>query len=181
MPLSAPEDRELKHRRVVVCEGYERRDGLWDIEGHITDTKTYPYDNGDSGMLDPGEPVHDMRLRLTLDASLKVVRAEAVTDASPFRACPQAAPSFQQLEGLHIRPGWLLKVKERLGGPKGCTHLVELLGPMATVAFQTVLSGQVSAVGDAQPQPLLLDSCRAFDAKGDLARQLWPEHLSNRE
>ena len=28
-------------------------------------------------------------------------------------------------------------VRERLGGTEGCTHIVELLGPVATTAFQT--------------------------------------------
>ncbi len=38
MPLSPPAaSREHIHTRVVECRGYRRDDGLWDIEGHITD------------------------------------------------------------------------------------------------------------------------------------------------
>ena len=31
------------------------------------------------------------------------------------------------------------EVKSRLSGPKGCTHLTELLGPIATTAIQTLM------------------------------------------
>ena len=33
MPLPAPAPRTLKHTRAIECTGYEREDGLWDIEG----------------------------------------------------------------------------------------------------------------------------------------------------
>ena len=37
MTLSAPEDREPIHHRRIDCRGYRRKDGLWDIEGHLTE------------------------------------------------------------------------------------------------------------------------------------------------
>ena len=39
MPLPPPAPRDLKHTRTIVCQGYEREDGLWDIEARLTDTK----------------------------------------------------------------------------------------------------------------------------------------------
>lgn len=41
MPLSPPEPREHIHSRDIILRGYRREDGLWDIEAHLTDTKTY--------------------------------------------------------------------------------------------------------------------------------------------
>ena len=41
MPLSPSAPRQLMHNRAIECRGYEREDGLWDIEGHLVDTKTY--------------------------------------------------------------------------------------------------------------------------------------------
>ena len=49
MPLPAPAPRQLLHKRVVQCWGYRREDGLWDIEGRLVDTKTYPFPNEDRG------------------------------------------------------------------------------------------------------------------------------------
>ena len=49
MPLSAPADRQLLHLRDIALRGYERADGLFDIEAQLTDTKDYGYDNPGRG------------------------------------------------------------------------------------------------------------------------------------
>src|SRR5215472_14521039 len=136
MPLSDPALRERLHTRQVECRGYLRDDGLWDIEGHMTDRKTYAFDNDERGNIAAGVPVHDMWVRVTLDDAMVITAIEAVTDASPFRMCPEITPNFQRLVGLSIRPGFLPKVKQLVGGAQGCTHIVELMGPIATTAFQ---------------------------------------------
>ena len=56
--------------------------------------------------------------------------------------CGDIAPDFKKLIGLRIGGGFHRAVRERLGGVHGCTHIVELLGPVATTAFQTVSSGK---------------------------------------
>ena len=44
MPLPVTEvERELTHTRRVRYEGYKRRDGLWDIEAHLTDVKNHDF------------------------------------------------------------------------------------------------------------------------------------------
>ena len=48
MPLSTSAPRQLMHNRAIECRGYQREDGLWDIEGHLVDTKTYPTSARDS-------------------------------------------------------------------------------------------------------------------------------------
>ena len=45
MPLSQAAPRQHIHTREIVCRGYLRDDGLWDIEGSICDVKTYSFDN----------------------------------------------------------------------------------------------------------------------------------------
>ena len=67
MPLSPPVGRQHLHTRRVICQGFFREDGLWDIEGRITDEKTYEHANEWRGPLPAGEFVHDMSIRLTLD------------------------------------------------------------------------------------------------------------------
>ncbi|WP_426959205.1 DUF2889 domain-containing protein [Muricoccus radiodurans] len=140
MPLSPPAEREDLHHRDLIMRGYRRKDGLFDIEGHLTDTKTYPFGNQDRGTIQPGEALHGMWLRLTVDEDLMIHGCEAVTDFSPYAICPGAAPNFAALAGIRIGPGFTRAVKERVGGTAGCTHLREMLGQMATVAFQTVYS-----------------------------------------
>ena len=44
MPLPKNDiDRELLHVRNIQCKGYKRSDGLWEIDGWLTDIKTYEF------------------------------------------------------------------------------------------------------------------------------------------
>jgi hypothetical protein len=186
MPLSQPAPREPLHVRRVECRGYKRADGLWDVEGHLVDTKTYAFSNRDRGEITPGTALHEMWIRLTLDDKLTVKAVEAVTDAGPFSICGDIAPSFRKLEGLTIGPGWQKRVKELLGGTAGCTHIVELLGPVATTAFQTMYSRRErerrEKQGTEKPRarPRLIDSCHAFAADGPVVKIEWPEFYTGR-
>ncbi|HEY0836600.1 MAG TPA: DUF2889 domain-containing protein [Azospirillum sp.] len=188
MPLSEAAAREHIHTREVVCRGYRRTDGLWDIEGHLTDVKSYAFNTEQRGRLEPGDPVHEMWIRLTVDDRLTVHAIEVVTEKSPYRACGDITPDFQKLVGLNVTKGWTRAVKERLGGVHGCTHLVELLGPVATTAFQTVfpiLSREAETRAKAEGKrrtthgrPPLLDMCHMFSSDGEHARRHWPDHYT---
>lgn len=138
MPLSAPADREPLHRRAITMHGYRRADGLFDIEGQLVDTKSYPFANLDRGTLEPGDALHGMWIRLTVDEDLVIIACEAAIEASPYSICPEVAPNFARLAGVTVGPGFTRAVKERVGGSQGCTHLREMLAQMATVAFQTI-------------------------------------------
>lgn len=130
--------REHIHTRRVVSQGYLRADGLWDIEAGIEDTKTYFARNADGRERQPGEPIHHMQVRLTLDDTLKVIDAVAAMPATPFDECTPAADPVRGLIGATIGPGWRKAIDEAMGGIRGCTHVRELIAAMATVAYQTI-------------------------------------------
>jgi hypothetical protein len=180
MPLSAPAvEREQLHDRRYEFDGYRRKDGLWDIEGRMTDSKTYSFPNDFRGLIEAGEPLHDMRIRLTLDDHFIVRDIEVSTDAAPFAICPDVAPNFAAVKGLKVGSGWNKKLKELLGGTRGCTHHVEMLGAMATVAFQTMW-GQFAREKKSAPEsgstrrPSFLDTCHALAADGEVVKKNWP-------
>ena len=180
MPLSQSVRRQVMHTRVVTCNGYKREDGLWDIEGHMVDTKPYAFQNTDrGGFINANEALHDMWVRLTLDDAFKIHAVEAVTDWSPFKDCPQVAAVFQGLVGVSIGYGWNRKLKELMGGVRGCTHLTELLGPIATTAFQTIMSTRSDYCGDldgaAQEKPPYLDTCQMLREDGEVVKKYWPK------
>ncbi|MEE8272107.1 MAG: DUF2889 domain-containing protein [Alphaproteobacteria bacterium] len=182
MPLSDSAERDHVHTRRIDCRGFRRADGLWDVEGHLTDVKTYPFRNDYRGTIEPGEPLHDMWLRLTIDDGLTIRAVEAVTDRGPYHICGDIAPAFDKLVGLSMRPGFTRRVRQLLGGVRGCTHLVELLVPMATTAFQTIfpiLSREHAETGGggARPKrrPPLLDTCHAFASDGPIVKRYWPD------
>jgi hypothetical protein len=177
MPLSAPAARKRLHDRHVHCAGFLREDGLWDIEGHLVDTKSYAFSNVHRGTIEAGEPVHGMRLRLTVDDSLEIHAVEADTEHAPYRVCPEVTSNYQRLVGLRIGPGFRRAVAARLGGVEGCTHLSELLGPIATTAFQT-MAGQRRRQQAASPDvpPRWLDTCHAHASTGEVVKELYPKH-----
>lgn len=178
MPLSSPVSRELMHTRAIECKGYERADGLWDIEAHLLDTKSYVHTRRHGGRArQPGEPVHNMWLRVTIDLDMKIHNVEAVTDAGPYPHCGDITPNFMALRGVTIGPGWRRKTLELLGGIKGCTHLVELLGPLGTTAFQATGRAR-EARGAGKPltrKPYQLNACHVYKDDSDAVRERWPQ------
>jgi hypothetical protein len=175
LPLPDPAEREPLHRRAIDLRGYRRADGLFDIEARLTDTKGYAVDNRWRGRLEPGVPIHDMWLRLTVDDGLTVVAVAAATDAAPFAVCDAITPAFRRLEGLTIGPGWRRDVAKRLGGVQGCTHLVELLAPLATTAMQTIVPlRERTAPPDPNRPPGHLDTCHALRRDGPVVRAHYP-------
>jgi len=189
MPLPPPAARAPLHERRLTIDGFEREDGLYDIEGRIVDTKTYAYDSDWHGRVEPGTPVHDMTIRLTVDDRLKIREVAAVTDRSPFPPCREAAVNYEALVGLIIGPGWTRALRQRVGGTAGCTHITELLSQVATVAFQTMvkkreeerMKRRIDGDSDRPKQrPLLIGTCHAFAIHGEVVKQYWPEYYKPR-
>jgi hypothetical protein len=187
MSLSKPSQRKRLHKRVITLEGYQRDDGLWDIEGHLVDTKDYDFDNSWRGQVTAGTAVHNMRLRLTLDDTLTVQEVDATIDAGPHQTCPNIAPAYKVLVGERIKPGWNLRVRELLGGVRGCVHLVEMLGPIGTVAFQTMgptlarkRQDEAGGVTTKKPaeKPARLNTCHALASDGEVVKKHWPEFFT---
>jgi hypothetical protein len=185
MPLSPPQPREHFHTRDITCTGYRREDGLWDIEGHLTDTKTYAFSNNERGEVAPGVPVHEMWIRLTVTDTLEIKQVEAVTDFSPFAICREVTPNFQRLVGLRMGPGWRNRALAQVGGVEGCTHIVELLGPVATTAFQTIFPvknrEQPDTNASSDKPPRLLNTCHAFRSDGEKTKEFWPKFYDGPE
>ena len=179
MPLPAAAPRQLLHRRTVECLGYQRDDGWWDIEGRLIDVKTYPFPNEDrGGAIEAGDPLHDMTIRLTVDDEFLIHDVQARTDRSPFGLCPAITERYRQLIGVRVGPGWSLKLRELFGGISGCTHMTELLGPVATTLFQTIY-GRRYDQDDAKPPedrppPLVLNTCHALASTSPVVKKRWP-------
>ncbi|CAH2603661.1 conserved protein of unknown function [Rhodovastum atsumiense] len=189
MPLSTATERELIHLRDISLRGYHRADGLFDIEAHLRDTKTRGFDGLDrpGGRIEPGEPLHDMWARMTVDEDMVIVAFEAVTAYGPFDVCRQSGRHFDRLAGLTIGPGFLREANARVGGIDGCTHLREMLQQMATTAYQTLWPvrlrraeehrRQLAEAGQApaeEARPVLLNTCYGYADTRDAVRRRWP-------
>lgn len=177
MPLPPPVNRDHIHTRRLEIKGYRRDDGLWDIEGHITDTKPFPYHMRERGDLRADEPIHEMWLRLTIDSDMTVHDVEAATDASPYRICGEVTGNFKRLKGLRIGPGWNMKARQRVGGVAGCTHITEMLGQMATTAMQTMWPEREKALDSTADRTKLLplNTCYTWATDSAAIKEHFPE------
>ncbi|SNX29153.1 Protein of unknown function [Polynucleobacter meluiroseus] len=171
--LSTPAARALLHTRQTTFEGFAREDGLWDIEGHLRDTKPRPFITG-SRTWAPGEPFHDMWVRLTVTQALEIKAIEVSMDSHPHPECSQVIPPMDALIGARIGKGWRKIINEHLGGIKGCTHLRELLANMATAAFQSI-PGTLSNPNNPEQPPLYLGTCKSWDFDGPVVMRVYPQ------
>ncbi|MBF87083.1 MAG: hypothetical protein CMJ14_03675 [Pelagibacterales bacterium] len=176
--LPEPKSRKKIHLRKVYCEGYKRDDGLWDIEGHLKDTKTYNFHTDYRGDMLAGMAVHDMSIRLTLDDNLMIKNVAINMSSHPYETCPKIIENFQNLIGISITKGFRKNVYAKVGGVSGCTHLVELLFPIATTAFQTIYSYKsfnkkenVNANNDDSPS--LINSCYSWREDGEVIKKYY--------
>jgi hypothetical protein len=171
--------RRLIHTRRIVCEGYERDDGLLDIEGTLTDTKPVPIQMVEKA-LDANQPIHRMTVRLTIDRDRLIRGATATTHDGPYTVCGDITASSGQLVGLRIEPGFTKTIKRMFRGTLGCSHMTELLPPMATVAYQMLWSKPNSFEGADHDKTALrsspLGGCHALKLDGQVVK-LHFQHL----
>jgi hypothetical protein len=169
--------REELHFRRIDMRGYRRSDGLYEVEGRVVDRKPQDFQAVGGRAVPANAPVHDMGVRLAFDDEMTVREVMTFTDAAPYLDCPGGGAALQALKGLRMTSGWSREVRNRIGSASSCTHLVELLIPLATTAFQSLSAlrrGRPDRL-DAAGRPTKIDSCYAYAAERDLVRRRWPE------
>lgn len=183
MNVTEPVSRKLLHSRRISCDGYQREDGLWDIEAELVDTRSYDLPRFFELDLPAGEVLHGMGFRITVDADMVIRQVEASTRHGPVPDCRDIAATYGQLVGLTIGQGFSAAIKKLFGGRRGCTHLTELLIPMATTAYQTIWRQSWETVreqNETGERPPLLDSCHSYRSDGEVIRVFWPKFYSAR-
>jgi hypothetical protein len=179
MPLSPPVPRTLRHTRAIQVDAFARDDGLWDLDARITDVKTRDIALA-SGLREGGNPVHDLRLRVTINRELVIVDAEASSDAVPYPGyCDTIAPAYKSLIGLSLTNHFRLRLKDRLAGVLGCTHLTELSLILPTAAIQAYANDVIKTrdgdgVDESTEQPFQLDRCYALRIDGPAVAKYYP-------
>jgi hypothetical protein len=170
--VAGPEPRSLLHTRKITYKCWRRIDGLWDIEGELFDSKAYPWETPERGMLPPGEPVHHMRVRVGIDLQMRIHDASVEMPGTPFPECLSARSPIQLLIGANLGAGWIKAVEGAMGGVLGCTHLRELLYGIGTAAYQGLVDDRkLSEHG----RPRHLDQCISWDVRGPVAKRITPE------
>jgi hypothetical protein len=175
------------HSRRIEMEVFARDDGLWDVEAHLRDEKPYAYTDPTRGPRLPGDPVHDIRIRLTFDDARVVREVDVQMGSMPFGTCHEVKEQFGFLVGERIGPGWR-SVLKRVPRTATCTHAHELLVPMATAVVQGMAlgrepEGKISLVPDPQAQaaPFFVNDCHSWRADGPVVAHFYPQFSRKRD
>ena len=139
---------EPLHTRNYQVEAFRRSPEEFVLIGSIIDRKPGGY----FIETDP-EPftLHHMVVELTVSyPELVIVGSEVTFNTFPQELCPAIAGRYGDLVGVSIARGFTHQVRERFGGPRGCSHTTALLQAMAPVAVQCIWSMVTLARRDAQ-------------------------------
>ena len=128
----------LIHTRTYTVRAYHDDPNTLRLRGAVLDLKPAGlYFDDDPEPL----PVHEMVVDLILDfPSLEITDVDVVMEVTPHTICTNITTTYDQLIGLSIARGFSRQVKDRFGGPSGCTHIGALLQAMAPVAIQSMWS-----------------------------------------
>lgn len=176
--MTAHVEREEIHHRQVDLRFFRRSDGLYEVEGRLVDRKTHPFRRVLHDVdTPPGTALHDITVCLVIDEDMLVHDATAILAATPFGICREAANTLTPLKGLRIGAGWNKRVRELLGGAASCTHIMEILGPMATTAYQGFAPQRLArfASPDNHEHRAKIDSCYAYGKDREVVARLWPK------
>lgn len=191
--LPKPARRKHIHTRTYEAQAYEREDGLFDIEVEMRDTKPFSFDNTDRGYVSAGEPLHHMKMRVTVSETMEIMDVEARTLASPYHMCADITPNYKALIGLRIVGGFTKKAQAITGRSAGCTHHNDILKVVGTTAFQglwtiitrrmreraageeTKLDGAANKFTGKSASAALLNTCHVYDVSSPIVKRQWPE------
>jgi len=180
--LPPPQAREPIHTRRLTFNSFAREDGLWDIEAELIDDRHYVHVAHEGNTVEPGQHIHHMLVRLTVDRDLIVREVATAMANAPFGECQGATPPLQRLVGARIGAGWRRVINEAMGGIRGCSHLRELAINMATAALQAVPhhvrhregAGPETAGADGEPM-FFMGQCLSWDFDGPLVQRVAPQ------
>ncbi len=171
----------MSHTRTVIYSGYDREDGLWDIEAQLTDVKTFGFQVPNERLFPGDEPIHNLKIRVTLDNKMVIQDVTTSMDNIPHPECVGAPHGMHKLIGCTMGPGWRKVINQHVGGTEGCTHLREMLFNMATAAYQTLPSGQWQRrelAGQPHPEmthaPYFLGQCHSWAYDSPTVQRAYP-------
>ena len=175
MPLpesSVPRTR--LHLRRISYEGWLREDGLVDIDARLVDTKDQDYALL-SGTRPAGEPIHDMRVRVTVGRDYVIRAIEAVSERVPYPdGCEHVAPDYRKLVGANLMHSFRERLYALMGGTLGCSHITELIAFLPTAALQT-FAGLRREIEPHEAKPFQLDRCHALEHTSETVRRYYPK------
>ena len=184
--MNSIENRKGKrlHFRSMEIVTYECDEHHIIVEGRLKDNRlveTYHV----SGEKRPPQTVHDMTVQVLIACrTLTIEDVHTEMPGVPQDGCDQTAESLNKLKGMRIAPGFTSKVKQALGGTRGCLHLTTLVLAMAPAIMQGFwVHGSRDPAGRQITHDLiedyLVDTCWVWRRDGDLIKKFSPTGKQN--
>jgi len=124
------------HTRNIDVAIYTYEEDVIVVEGHLKDDRLIHSYRSGGNVKQPGV-VHNMIIRMKVRGpGLIIEDIDVEMPTVPNDDCIETRRSLEPIKGMSIVSGFTVKVKELVGGAKGCAHLVALLMAMAPAAVQ---------------------------------------------
>jgi len=124
------------HTRGIEITTYAAGDLCILVEGQLKDNRlveTYHF----SGETLAPQTYHHMILRILVKGPLLTIEdLEVEMPTAPREACLETLAMMAPVKGMRISSGFTSRIKDLVGGPQGCAHVVSLLLTMAPAAVQ---------------------------------------------
>ena len=164
---------KLVHTREISIRTSDLGDHHILVEGNLIDHRSRPSQQTS----EVTDLVHHMAIRLKVKGpEMLIKQAEATMPHHPRIECPAVLPSFRNLEGVRIAPGYSMKVKRVIGGIKGCAHLTSLVISMGESAVQGYLAAYDAEKGKKgireQTIQKFINTCHLWKEDGTIVKEL---------
>jgi hypothetical protein len=164
------------HTRDIKLATYEFDDERIVIEGAFVEKRLYDYQLA-SGKKKPAGVIHHMIIRWLFNMStftIEDIEAEMLT--VPYEECIETVKGMSLLRGMVIASGFTIKLKELIGGTKGCAHLLALLTAMAPAALQGYAAHHSQKPSGYGPErhkvvQILVNNCHPWRSNGALVKK----------
>ncbi len=167
------------HERRMEFRSYAVENDRLILEGWLKDDRFVQRYQMDGSISPPGK-VHRICVRLLLGGwPLSILDAEAEMPVVPHDECPVAQDTVKEIIGLTITHGYGDRVIERLGGVKGCAHMVQLIIAMGNPALQGYWSQMLQqpiqlpdSLEDMPELKYVIESCMLWKKDGPMIRKI---------
>jgi len=173
--IHKPRGRRI-HTRNIEVSTYEYDEKRLVVEGSLTDHSFQEYHLETGKKRLPGV-IHGMVIcMLVAISTLEIEDIDVEMPTIPREECAKTRESLLPVRGLKIIPGFTLKIRELIGGTKGCAHLTALLSSMAGAAVQGWGVYQLQNPIDFESKraamfQALVNTCRTWREDGPLVKE----------
>jgi hypothetical protein len=92
---------------------------------------------------------HSLHLELVVRMADRTIEsAKASMSKTPLSRCAKGVDGIPELAGMVIGRGVLREIHRRVGGPRGCAHLVELLDNAVRLISMILIGSSLNYWGD---------------------------------